>query len=289
MADGIGALRQAVRALEGLIEDRPAVAFGIPAIDALLGGGLVRGALHEIAAAREMEIAAATGFALALAARASAPSSRVRGEDRGEGAFPLGSESGQRPLPRRALHIEHGSNPEAVLLPHPGRVVWLVEDMALLENGMPYGPGLMEAGLPPERLVIVAAACAREVLWAMEEALRCRSVAAVIGETRSRRIDAVATRRLALAAAGSGALALLLRTAPAEEHSSAATRWVIGAAPGARAPWGLGPPRLAVQLVRNRRGHLGSWTLEWNRECFATHPELVAAAAFHRPPRAAMA
>src|SRR3990172_9511877 len=33
-----------------------------------LGGGLTRGALHEVAAARESEIAAATGFAFALAA-----------------------------------------------------------------------------------------------------------------------------------------------------------------------------------------------------------------------------
>jgi protein ImuA len=190
--------------------------------------------------------------------------------------------------------------------------------MALAESGTLYGPGLEEAGLAPERLVTVAAARERELLWAMEEALRCRSVGAVIGETRSTLIDAVATRRLALAAADSGALALLMRTAPMGEPSAAATRWVVGAAPsspssergealrptatrfasqtdlplpGGGERLGLGPPRLTVHLVRNRRGHLGSWTLEWNRECFvlATHPELVAATAVHRPPRAHVA
>ena len=38
--------------------------LGIPAIDGALGGGLCRGALHEIAAAGEAATAAATGFAV---------------------------------------------------------------------------------------------------------------------------------------------------------------------------------------------------------------------------------
>src|SRR4051812_46818159 len=40
--------------------------FGIPSLEVALGGGLVRGALHEIAAASEAHIAAVTSFALAL-------------------------------------------------------------------------------------------------------------------------------------------------------------------------------------------------------------------------------
>src|SRR5947207_15042536 len=47
------------------------LAFGIPAIDAALGGGLTGGALHEIAAAREPATVAASGFVLALAAQTS--------------------------------------------------------------------------------------------------------------------------------------------------------------------------------------------------------------------------
>ncbi len=67
-----GALRQAIRTLEGFSSEDGegrAVTLGIPVIDAALGGGLACGALHEIAAAREAEIAVATGFALALAGR----------------------------------------------------------------------------------------------------------------------------------------------------------------------------------------------------------------------------
>ena len=86
----------------------------------------------------------------------------------------------------------------------------------------------------------------------MEEALRCRAVGAVIGELRDSAIITVALRRLSLAAAESGALALLLRAAPPADASTAATRWIVGAAPNAR---------FAVELVRNRRGPLGAWIL----------------------------
>jgi len=75
----IGRLRDQLRAAEaalGLGDPACPLALGIPAIDAVLGGGLSRGALHEIAAARDAETAAATGFALGLAAGGGAAHSR---------------------------------------------------------------------------------------------------------------------------------------------------------------------------------------------------------------------
>jgi protein ImuA len=230
-------------------DDHAAVPFRVAPLDGALGGGLARAAFHEIAVARESAIAAATGFALALASRAG----RARA------------------------------------------VLWIAQDMGLLENGAPYGPGLDDIGLAPERLVTVAAAKPRDVLWAMEEALRCRAVGAVVGEIRgnARGVDLLASRRLSLAAGRRGACALLLRTAPGTEASAAATRWVVAAAPSASAA-GPGPPRLSVHLTRNRRGPVGSWLLEWNRveQRFDLAPSLLeslADAAFDRPHRAAAA
>jgi protein ImuA len=99
-------------------------------------------------------------------------------------------------------------------------------------------------------------------------------------------IDMVAMRRLSLAAAESGALALLLRAAPPSEASTAATRWIVGAAPSAPA---YGAPRFVAHLVRNRRGPLGSWMLEWSdideRFVLATPAQPVAAPALDRPDR----
>ncbi|MGH6727266.1 MAG: ImuA family protein [Pseudolabrys sp.] len=228
-------LRQRLQALQktaGIESDHGVLPLGIAPIDAALGGGLARGALHEIAAASEAHLAAATGFALRLAA--------------------------------------HGQ----------ARLLWLAEDMAFSESGAPYGPGLDAFGLRPERLLTVAAAQRCDLLWAMEEALRCRAVHAAIGELRHGEIGMVALRRLSLAAGESGALALLLRSAPADDASTAATRWIVRAAPNAR---------FAVDLVRNRRGLLGSWILKWSDSdepfALATHAQPVAAPALDRPHR----
>ena len=173
--------------------------------------------------------------------------------------------------------------------------VWIAEDMALAENGAPYGGGLDAFGLAPERLIRITVSNAREVPWAMEEALRSRGVGAVIGEVRGGGIGLTASRRLSLAAGRDGATAFLLRASPSSEAIAAVTRWVIGAAPSAHGDghgYGPGAPRLAVRLTRNRRGNGGSWLLEWNSDSqhfdiAAADRQPVAEAAFDRPPRKA--
>jgi protein ImuA len=271
-------LRQRLQALQKApgIEGRLGVLpFGIPTIDTMLGGGLARSALHEIAATGEAHLPVAAGFALAVAKRAA---------------------------------------------PSP-RLFWVSEDIAFAESGVPHGAGLDAFGLPPEQLVMVSTTHRRDLLWAMEEALRCGATTAVIGEMRAGAIDGVAIRRLSLAAAESGTLALLLRTEPPGDASTAATRWVVGAAPNTNVIPGrehsertrnpemdlefasgfrvrpFGPSRndekirthLAAQLVRNRRGPTGTWILEWSdgdgQFILATHAQPLAAPALDRPHR----
>src|ERR1700722_10024256 len=60
-------------------------------------------------------------------------------------------------------------------------LIWIGEDFAGLEQGTLYGPGLALYGIDPSGLVLVHAANAKDALWAMEEALKCRAPAAVIG------------------------------------------------------------------------------------------------------------
>jgi protein ImuA len=167
-------------------------------------------------------------------------------------------------------------------------ILWIAEEMARVESGVPHGAGLDAFGLAPERLVTVSVTHRRDLLWGMEEALRCRAVGVVIGEMRAGKIDEIAVRRLSLAAGESGALALLLRVAPPGDSSTAATRWIVGAAASAIAH-GPGAPRFAAHLVRNRRGPVGSWILEWSdsdeRFVLATHAQPVAAPALDRPHR----
>src|SRR5262249_59681494 len=74
----IARLRQRLLALQrppGIIHGPDILPLGISAIDAALGGGLMLGALHEIAASGEVHLAAVTGFALGLV-RLAAPAPR---------------------------------------------------------------------------------------------------------------------------------------------------------------------------------------------------------------------
>ncbi|MFL6796260.1 MAG: ImuA family protein [Xanthobacteraceae bacterium] len=247
-----------------------AVALGIAEIDASLGGGLGCGALHEATASGEATIASATLFALAVAVR-------THRSGNAQATF-------NRAIPDQVLSL--------VAKKH---ALWISEDLTSLENGHLYGPGLVEVGIRPEQLIIVAAAHRRDVLWAMEEALRSPAIGVVIGELREHNIDPIVTRRLSLAAAAGHTLGLILRTAPDHQPSAAVTRWVIGPprSPRFGDRGGVGPPRLALQLVRNRRGHLGAWIVEWNsveqRFKLTTHSEPVAETTFNRQNRPAVA
>ncbi len=109
-------------------------------------------------------------------------------------------------------------------------LVLTVEDFVALETGAPYGPGLVEVGVDPANLVIVRTQGPRETLRAMEEALKCPAVAAVLGESAipERLYTLDASRRLALAArAGGGAgflVPLALAGAASRLSSAAETR-----------------------------------------------------------------
>ncbi|HEY5606997.1 MAG TPA: hypothetical protein VIM38_01530 [Alphaproteobacteria bacterium] len=240
----------------GLAGEECPVAFGAPPIDAALGGGLALSALHELAPTAPIHLAAASGFAVALAARASGRRGQV-----------------------------------------PGQVLWVATDFAAGEAGGPYGPGLDLFGMAPARIIVLRVPRAVDVLWAMEEALRCRALACVIAELTGdgAAADLTATRRLALAAregsCGQGlGLGLLLRHRATPTPSAAATRWQIAAALSRPDAFGgLGHTRFDLSLCKNRRGPSGRWIVTWDHHEHAFHAALpvgVAETAVDRPDRA---
>ena len=164
-------------------------------------------------------------------------------------------------------------------------VVWVMEDAAHAEGGAPYAPGLAAHGLDPARLLVVHARGGADALWAAEEALKCRAVAAVVIDLwRTKTYDLVASRRLLLAAAAGGTPAILVPAgAPGAPLSSAAqARFAVAAAPGPRVASTIGarvplPGRAAwaVRLARIRAGPAGIaagfdwekvWPLVWNHQ-----------------------
>ena len=130
------------------------------------------------------------------------------------------------------------------------------------DAAMPFLPGLAPFGLDAAQVLTVEAERAVELLWAIEEGLRCPAVGAVLGEIDE--LPPPAARRLQLAAE-TGQVAALMVTPPRTMAGGATTRWRVSAAPSSIPPWGgLGAPAWHVALERCRNGLPRSWTLTWH-------------------------
>jgi protein ImuA len=157
-----------------------------------------------------------------------------------------------------------------------------------------YGPGLVQLGLDPARLVTVRSSRAEDALWVMEEALRCRDLAGAVAEIEG--LSLAQSRRLQLAAEAGG-IGFLLRAPERAKGgelgaSAAVTRWRIAALPGgpAPAPGLLGVPRWKLELLRCRGGRPASFILEGSEgEDGATGGLALAAALRDGPARPARA
>jgi protein ImuA len=156
-----------------------------------------------------------------------------------------------------------------------GHVVWIGPRNEL------FGPGLVEMGLAPERLIVVRARPVAARLWALEEALRSPGLAAALAEVEQ--LSLTQSRRLQLAAEGKGVTALLLRPPGAgATPSAAATRWQIEAAPSEAADGprrASGRPHWRVDLCRCRGGRTGSWRVAWHEDGWHEVPDSLALAA----------
>jgi len=109
----------------------------------------------------------------------------------------------------------------------------------------------------------------KDVLWVMEEALKCTGLAAVIGEVRG--LDFKQSRRLQLAVEQSHVTGFVLRNQSAKIGSTAcAARWQIKPLPSEAVDGlpGLGFPRWQVELLRVRNGQPGNWIIEWSDNKF---------------------
>ena len=137
----------------------------------------------------------------------------------------------------------------------PGPLMWLARGDDL------YLPGLVRYGIEPGRLLVASGLRRRaDMLWAMEEALRCRVLRGVVAEVDT--LDRAASRRLMLAAEGSGVPGLVLWSEAGRGGSrrvrvpTADSRWRVTTVPGA------GMTRWRVELVHCRGGRPGCWVVE---------------------------
>lgn len=143
-------------------------------------------------------------------------------------------------------------------------VLWVQTREAARLTGRPY-----RAGLPEEmrhRMIHVFAEKPEDALFALEEGVRCREIAFVIGELSGnlRALDFTASRRLTLAAERHGVPLYLVRLEAQRDLSSARMRWEVECAPSAAPAWNAqapGPPAWQAELFRARAHPPGVWLL----------------------------
>lgn len=126
-----------------------------------------------------------------------------------------------------------------------------------------FPPALKSFGIDPDKIIFVNLKKEKEILWAMEEALKCEGLAAVIAETPE--ISFTASRRFQLAVEQSRVTGFIIRCNPKNLATTCVTRWKISSLPSATdndLP-GVGYPRWNVELVKVRNGTPGQWQLEW--------------------------
>ena len=136
-------------------------------------------------------------------------------------------------------------------------ILWLQPVADGQELGLPYGPGLDRFGIPAKQVVFARLGSIPDLLWAMEEALGCSAIAAVIADmsTLPKAFDFTASRRLGMRAQAGGSSAFVLRYGAERVMSAAHLRWAVSPAPSAADPFDArapGRPRLVFELERSR-------------------------------------
>lgn len=153
--------------------------------------------------------------------------------------------------------------------------LWVQDKAATRLSGRPYRPGL-PAHLR-HRLIHVAAATPEDALFALEEGLRCRDLAFVVGEIAGnpRALDFTASRRLSLAAEKHGTALWLVRLGARADLGSARMRWRAAAAPSPPPRWNPQAPGMAswsAELFRAHTFQPGHWTLRDDDTALAAYP-----------------
>lgn len=187
-----------------------------------------------------------------------------------ETAFPKGV------FPKNAIHEFTSYEPESAastsgflscllhrLTPQKGFCLWVSSRRVI------FPPALKLLGVDPECVIFVDLQSDKDVLWVVEEGLKCSALVAVVGELRE--LTFAQSRRLQLTIEESKVTGFIHRVLPKSENTTAcAARWKISPLPGIvelGLP-GIGFPKWRVELLKVRNGKPGSWELAWTSAGF---------------------
>ncbi|WP_102958175.1 ImuA family protein [Mangrovicella endophytica] len=143
-----------------------------------------------------------------------------------------------------------------------GKILWCVTRQDL------FAPAIAQAGLAPGRVIFVEAGDEKTLLACFEDGLRYGGLGAVVAEVA--KLSMTVSRRLQLAAEGSGTLALAVRrwrrqteAADFGQPTASVTRWRVSVLPSRPLPVpGVGRARWLLELIRSRAGECADFEVE---------------------------
>ncbi|MCF2499239.1 ImuA family protein [Dyadobacter chenhuakuii] len=145
------------------------------------------------------------------------------------------------------------------LLQKGGACLWISMNRTL------FPPAMKFFGIEPDRVIFIDLLKEQDVLWAVEESLKCEALTAVVGELNE--ITLTQSRRLQLAVEQSRVTGFLHRCSPRSLNTLACvSRWKVIPIPSQLEDDmpGVGFPRWHVQLLKVRNGEPGEWKMEWS-------------------------
>lgn len=141
----------------------------------------------------------------------------------------------------------------------PGKYcIWVAKEDAV------FPQGILAYGIRPERIIFVKAGSDHEVLWVLEEALRCGCLSAVVGEVAQYTFRQ--SRRLQLAVERSRVTCFMqVSERNQQQPTTSAARWQVSALPSHREEGlpGVGYSKWQVQLLHVKNGTPGRWVVAW--------------------------
>jgi protein ImuA len=139
-----------------------------------------------------------------------------------------------------------------------GVFLWVSTSKVLLPQA------LASYGLQPDRLIFIQVEKEKDIVWTMNEALKCGAINAVIGEMRE--LSFTESRRLQLSVEQSLVTGFIIRNLSSKLNTTTCvSRWRITSLPSETVDDfpGLGFPKWKVELLRMRNGKPGSWEIIW--------------------------
>jgi protein ImuA len=146
----------------------------------------------------------------------------------------------------------------SLLMQRDGTSLWISSSRTL------FPPALKLFGLQPDHFIFIDLKKEKNVLEAMDEALKCAALNTVIGEVKD--LSFTASRRLQLAVEQSRVTGFILRQNSRNLSTTACvSRWKISHISSETIDDlpGVGFPSWRVELLKIRNGKPGSWDMQW--------------------------